>query len=495
MPVEEMSSSASAASDEMSIGNQVPGCHGGLANLDEEHDYWIEDIDGRLPADLRGTFLRNGPGRQTINGTPYGHWFDGDGMLSVFNFTERGVRFRNRYVRTNKYVDETAAGKILYRGFGTQISGGWLKNAFRMPANPANTHVMVHGGHLLALNEGGRPWEVDASSLETLGEFDYEGALAGKTFSAHGKVHPRTGDYFNFGAGVRRRGLKPPAACLNLYRINPAGHMAATGELELGVFPFCHDFALADRHAVFFINSIVFGGMGSYFLGRHSMSDGIRFDASLPMRVLVVDLDTFELVQDISTDPGAIIHFGNAYEDGNELVVDAMFTDNFEANSTLTNVFSPDAHFGGGEYRRYRIDLTQGGLSFERLTETESEFPTFNPAYAGRRTEAAWSACSVPNGADSFFNGFQRVDAQNGATLVTLPPGCYGSEPVFAPATGATREDDGYLLEVVYDGYRHLSELQIYRADDVNERVCTLPLRHHLPHQFHGFFTGQTFGS
>ena len=63
------------------------------------------------------------------------------------------------------------------------------------------------------------------------------------------------------------------------------------------------------------------------------------------------------------------------------------------------------------------------------------------------------------------------------------------------PLSGATREDDGYLLEVVYDGYRHSSELQVYRADDVTERICTLPLRHHLPHQFHGFFTAQTFGS
>ena len=62
-------------------------------------------------------------------------------------------------------------------------------------------------------------------------------------------------------------------------------------------------------------------------------------------------------------------------------------------------------------------------------------------------------------------------------------------EPLFAPAKGATREDDGYLLEVVYDGFAHRSELQIYRADAVTDRVATLKLPHHLPHQFHGHFT------
>ena len=60
-------------------------------------------------------------------------------------------------------------------------------------------------------------------------------------------------------------------------------------------------------------------------------------------------------------------------------------------------------------------------------------------------------------------------------------------------AKGATREDDGYLLEVVYDGFAHKSELQIYRADNVTDQVCRLPLQHHVPHQFHGYFTPDLF--
>ena len=117
--------------------NEPPTCHGGLENLDAEYDYFIDDIEGRVPADLTGTFVRNGPGRQRIGGRAYGHWFDGDGMLCAFTFANGRVHFRNRYVRTPKYVEETAAQKILYRGFGTQIPGGWTKNVLRMPANPA----------------------------------------------------------------------------------------------------------------------------------------------------------------------------------------------------------------------------------------------------------------------------------------------------------------------------------------------------------------------
>ena len=93
----------------------------------------------------------------------------------------------------------------------------------------------------------------------------------------------------------------------------------------------------------------------------------------------------------------------------------------------------------------------------------------------------------------SFFNGFQKVTYDGDSTLVTLPPGFYGSEPLFAPAKNAQAEDDGYLLEVVYDAFEHQSELQIYRADNVRDQRCTLRLKHHLPHQFHGHFTENVF--
>ena len=81
------------------------------------------------------------------------------------------------------------------------------------------------------------------------------------------------------------------------------------------------------------------------------------------------------------------------------------------------------------------------------------------------------------------------------STLVTLPPGYYGSEPMFAPAKDATKEDDGYVLEVVYNGFDHISELQVYRADDLTDQVCKLKLKHHVPHQFHGYFTPKLFAA
>lgn len=476
--------------------NEPPSCHGGLENLDQEHDYWIDDIDGEVPTDLKGTFFRNGPGRQRIGEAQYGHWFDGDGMICAFSIDGGKVHFKNRYVRTPKYIEETAAQKILYRGFGTQIPGGLKANFMKMPANPANTSLIYHGGKLLALNEGGRPWALDPATLETEGEYTYDGSLTqANVFSAHGKVHQSTGDYINFGAGISGIGWKGPKPCLNIYRINPAGKMINKAQVPLDSFPFCHDFALTERYAIFFINSIVFGGMGSVMLGRRTISDQVHFDQQQPMRILVVDLNTLEIAKTFETEPGAIIHFGNAYDEGDEIVIDGMYASDFDANETLRDVFNPNGRFGGGTYYRYRLNVTNGALTTARICETESEFPVFNPLKTGTRNEVTYTACSVYNGANSYFNAFQRITHDGDATVVTLPAGLYASEPMFAPAVNAKSEDDGYLLDVVYNAFDHRSELHIFRANDVKDQIATLRLRHHVPHQFHGQFDTEVFAA
>lgn len=52
-------------------------------SLHEEYDYFLprDCIEGEVPAELRGTLLRNGPGQLEIFGTALNQPFDGDGMI------------------------------------------------------------------------------------------------------------------------------------------------------------------------------------------------------------------------------------------------------------------------------------------------------------------------------------------------------------------------------------------------------------------------------
>lgn len=87
------------------------------------------------------------------------------------------VYAQNRFVATdlwdpNAPEGEGAAGTVR---FWTPRPGGWLNNVFKLPGNPVNTNVMVNGGKLYALCEGGKPVEMDPVTLETLGASDLGG--------------------------------------------------------------------------------------------------------------------------------------------------------------------------------------------------------------------------------------------------------------------------------------------------------------------------------
>ena len=92
--------------------------------------------------------------------------------------------YRNRYVRTQAWKDEHAAGKALYPNFAIDllsvIVASVLKNRFyHRPAlkNPANTALVWHNGWLLALWEGGEPHAITVPSLDTVGPYTYGGQL------------------------------------------------------------------------------------------------------------------------------------------------------------------------------------------------------------------------------------------------------------------------------------------------------------------------------
>ena len=112
-------------------------------------------VDGEIPKDLAGVFYRNGP--EPLYPTREGdyHWFDGDGMVYAFEIEDGRVSMRNRWVRTEKFTMEKAAGKRLFGMFGNPMTAD--PSAQGKIYNTANTNIILHGGKLMALMEGAKP--------------------------------------------------------------------------------------------------------------------------------------------------------------------------------------------------------------------------------------------------------------------------------------------------------------------------------------------------
>jgi hypothetical protein len=119
-----------------------------LTSLPEEHDYACE-VEGQLDG-LNGTLYRVGPGLYDRGADRKRMMLDGDGMVQALRFRGGQAHFRNRFVRTNKFVEEAAANRFLYPTFSCHGSGPWRNNLGLSLPNQANTTVLAWGGKLWA---------------------------------------------------------------------------------------------------------------------------------------------------------------------------------------------------------------------------------------------------------------------------------------------------------------------------------------------------------
>ena len=118
-------------------------------------------VDGELPPELDGDYLRNGPNPRF---TPLGHYMfplDGDGMLHRVRIRDGKVSYRNRFVRTPALVAEEQAGQALWPCFA---NSAYSPGADLVGPDLAHTHkdlpdinVVRHGGKMLALAESSSP--------------------------------------------------------------------------------------------------------------------------------------------------------------------------------------------------------------------------------------------------------------------------------------------------------------------------------------------------
>lgn len=461
----------------------------GFRTIEDNLSYSIapEEIRGTIPEDLRGIFLRNGPARNELAGKPFGHWFDGDGCVHTFHIENGAVTYRSRFVKTPKYVEESKAQAVKFRSYGHNAPGGFLKN-LHMPANAANTSIIYHGGKLLTLFEGGLPWQMDLETLETLGPETFDGALKKMdTFSAHGKLHPHTGDYFNFGMAM---GARPK---INLFRISPQGRMTARSALSIDQMAFCHDNAMTDNYLVFMVMPVNFTSPLKVLLARDTIDNNMEFQPENGMKVYVVSLNDFRLIKTMEVDPFMYAHSSNCWEEGDELVIDvvAMSAQDGEIGTRFSRNLFTQPRPATGQLTRFRMNMKSGQVNREVLPSAiPSEFPQWDWRRTGSQTRYTYTAGICENETPGFYNAVQRVDCQNGEALVyDCGAGRYTSEPIFVPRSPSAEEGDGYLLFVVYDAVSERSELMILDAHTMADEIASVPLRNHIPHGFHCGFT------
>ena len=435
-------------------------------------------VEGDLPRDLAGVFYRNGP--EPLYPTREGdyHWFDGDGMVYAFHLADGRASMCNRWVRTEKFELEKAAGRRLFGMFGNPLTAD--PSVAGKTYNTANTNVILHAGRLYALMEGAKPVELDPRTLETLREHDYDGTVT-STFSAHPKLDHASGELVNIGAMINGV-MGQPALRYDI--IAADGTVRKTEVIAVPHMALVHTFLLTEHWVVFPIIPI------DTDIARFSrggpmtawVNDRPTKLALMPREGTAADVRWFEF------DPRHMFHELNAWEDDGRIIADvaaangtALFPD--ETGTRRTHGDTRQS------LRRWTIDIATAAMREEVLNDRDIQFPRPDDRLMTRKSRQAFANINLAS-RDGRVEG---MDAVLGFDTVTgredtwhFGPGASAGEVVFAPRIGSSGEGDGYAMTMVHRHGMPTSELAVFAASDIAAGpLATVHIPFRVPSGFH----------
>ncbi|MEV4178114.1 carotenoid oxygenase family protein [Nonomuraea sp. NPDC049709] len=439
----------------------------GFAPVAEEITAFDLEVTGRIPAELNGRYLRNGPNPLSLDDPNAGHLFLGEGMVHGVRLRDgRAEWYRNRWVRSAAVAER----------LGEPARPGPVHEGMDFAAN---THVIGLAGRTFATVEAGAlPYEL-GYELDTIGSCDFDGGLPGG-YAAHTHLDPVSGElhalaYF-FGWDHHQHVV-----------IDPKGEVTQVRRIPIADAPMVHDFALTERFVVIYDLPVTF----SMAHAEKGVSLPYAWNDAHAPRLGLMSRETGD-VRWVEAPSCWVFHTLNAYDDGDEVVVDVVSYPKGFVDARL------DAG-GPPTLDRWRVNLATGRVGVARLDDRAQEFPRMDERRTGRSYRYGYTAATrelheivrpateledLPD--EAFDNTLIKHDLERGTQESRqFGRGAYVGEPVFVGSGQA--EDDGYVMSYVNNPARGAADLVILPAQDfTGEPLATVHLPARVPLGFHG---------
>lgn len=432
-------------------------------------------VVGEIPPELCGTLYRTGsePQFDPFRVDLY-HWFDGDGVIGGVTLRDGRASFQRRVIDTEGLVAERRVGHALFGGLNGGTHPDVPKNGPPIK-NVVNTNVTVFGDKLLAFCELGLPYELAKDDLRTLGMFDFGGVKTPVT--AHWKVDPDNGDLLFYGVFM---------TSITWYRANRFGQVVESKAFDMGVPSLIHDFTVTKDYAIFFINPTLIDVREAMRGERPTI-----WEPEVGCRIAVLDRRTLSVQMIQAQDSFAPTHFLNAWQDGDEIVIDGNRTSQMGYPRGVPASQFDHLWFKTAYPWRWRINPSQGTMRDEQISEINSEFPRHNESLVGKEVRFGYYAATREGGycENWLFDNVAKHDFKRGTVEFQNVGGKLSSpgESVFVARRDATEEDDGWVLTLWYDPECDQTELVILNGRDFGgEPQARIKLGRRFPMGFHG---------
>ena len=412
----------------------------------------VEVVEGAIPEDLDGLYVRNteNPLHESIERY---HPFDGDAMVHAIRFEGGRASYRNRFVRTEGFLAEQEAGRSLWAGLAENPNKAIRTDSLcarDAMKDASSTDLVVHRGEVLtSFWQCGELYRLDAGSLDTLGPTRWDGWFPAEGVSAHTKVDEATGELFFFN-------YAKTAPYLHFGCVDRHGRLVHYTPVPLPGPRLPHDMAITEHFVV--LNDLpMFWDADLLERGVHAvrMHDQPTRLAVVPRRGGPDDVQWFE------ADPTYVLHWTNAYEDGDDVVLEGFHQSNPSPRPDLDDELWMFRYLAldwmETRLHRWRLNRRTGACTEEHTRDDFTEFGIINSRHIGRRHRYVWAVTGKPGW--FLFDGLVRHDTEAGADdSFPMADGVYASEVGVAPRAAGAAEDDVYLVTFTSDAARDRSE-------------------------------------
>jgi carotenoid cleavage dioxygenase-like enzyme len=473
-----------------------PSAVGFAAPARFEADVFDCEVWGQIPKDLDGAFYRAVtdwfyPPRHKDDAGP----FNADGYVGMFRFQNGSVDYKGRYVRTERYLADRKARKQLFGNYRNRFTDD--PSVSGVNRTVANTSLFHHAGQLWVLKEDALPTVIDPNTLETKGPWDFHGKYASKTFTAHPKTDPRTGEMICYGYEA----TGDLSDDVYVYFVDKAGHVRREVRFKAPLVSMMHDIVITEKH-------IVFNTCGFVTNAERLKAGKVHWawDSTVPTYVGILPRDGDG--KDVRWFKGpvrAAIHMLNGVTKDNKVILETPVSDGNPFPFFPAADGSPwNPQKARTTLRRWTFDLNSKHDGWEEqvlFPEAPGVLPRIDERYWSlpyRYGYVGYADPSKPfdekagNLRGRVTNCYARLDFATGK-MNSYFVGDVGSlqEVQFIPRRKDAPEGDGYLIGIAANYAEMHSELVIIDAQRLEEGdIARVILPFRVAPQVHGWWVG-----
>ncbi len=465
----------------------------GFQTLNDELSLESLPIEGNIPDWLSGTLIRNGPAKFEFGDRRYNTWLDGMAMLNRFSIHDGKVSFSNKYLDSKTFKKNRKTDSISVAEFATDPCRTIFQRVYSVffPdfTDNASVNIAKIANKFVAMTETSVPIEFDPETIESLSHLNFSGSVKGELTTAHPQYDFDRDETYNYTTDM---------SVISHYKVFKLSGNSNKRELIASVPAlkpsYMHSFAMTENYIVlaeFPLKVCPSQLLLGFSLLDRPFIDNFKWLPEGGTQFQVIDKRDGNVVAKLKAPPFYAFHHINAFERGEEIVLDIAA---FDDASVISELYldrlcgdQPDA-LSFSQFRRYTLPLDGSETSFEVLSDEAIELPRINYRhFNGKPYSFAYGISFIKDSPGDWYNQLVKVNVEEKVSSVWNAENCYPGEPVFVPAPEASSEDDGVILSVVLDAKKRSSYLLVLDAKTFTEMGrAIVPLA--MPFGFHGQF-------